>query len=139
MALVGGPVHSFLPRSLWGGARGEDGEFVHQMPGVNAPVDLPAPMTAGQSIADFNAAVALEGRNATEADIEGALDRQLAQRELGKKLQVIGKNHAGPRAPNQVTQAELEQLARTAISGSAAAISPSTPPAPTIRRNTPPT
>ena len=98
---------------MWGGTRGADGELAQAMPGVNAPVEAPAEMTAGQSIADYEAGAKQEGARAAEYDIDGVLDRQLAQRELAAKLDVVPANYKGPKRPNQVTQAEFESIART--------------------------
>ena len=108
---MGSFVTDLLPR-LWGGARDEDNELLVQIPGVNAPVPAPVPdpNLADQTVADFDIAKRQEGGRA-DKDIEGALDRQDAQRELMKKLDVIKPDQKGPRLPNQVTQAELEHYA----------------------------
>jgi hypothetical protein len=47
------------------------------------------------------------------ADPAGAMDRQAAQRELAGRFQVVPDDFVGPRLPNQVTQSEYQQVART--------------------------
>ena len=46
-------------------------------------------------------------------DPTGAVDRQRAQEELADRFSVVPDDFVGPRLPNQVTQAEYEQIAHT--------------------------
>jgi len=54
-----------------------------------------------------------EGAGAA-VDPQGALDRQRAQRELAGRFDIVGDDvPASERKPNQITQAELQEIART--------------------------
>ncbi|MGE5183961.1 MAG: M91 family zinc metallopeptidase [Acidobacteriota bacterium] len=83
----GDALHSDAPTSLWG--------------------------RIGQGIGDFGRGVRQEGLRGL-LDPSGMLDRQLAQRQLSDRFQVVGDNvPAGARASNQVSEAEYERIART--------------------------
>lgn len=45
-------------------------------------------------------------------DLEGMMDRQRAQQELAGRFDIVADDYAGQRAPNQVTQAEYEEIAQ---------------------------
>jgi hypothetical protein len=107
MPVVGG--FSFLPPGPWNGARDESNELLEQIPGVNAPVAPFEQFTEAQTIADYEAGV--KQQPWAKDDVTGLIDRQLAQRELRAKLNVIGPNHKGPTLPNQITEEELQHYA----------------------------
>jgi hypothetical protein len=46
-------------------------------------------------------------------DMRGMINRQEAQRELKSRFDIVSDDFVGPRLPNQVTEAEFEQSART--------------------------
>lgn len=79
-----GALHTDAPRSAWG--------------------------RVGQTLGDAGRAWQQEGVGGL-LDPLGALDRQQAQRDLSDRFQVVGDDHAGPRAQNQVSQAEYQRLA----------------------------
>lgn len=66
----------------------------------------------GQNIGDLGRGLRQEGIGGL-LDPAGVLDRQRAQRELSDRFQVMPDNFVGPRAQNQVSQAEYQQIART--------------------------
>ena len=99
------------PIGSWFGAQGP-------VAGVNAPVDQnegkPDSFLGqiGPGLGDLGRGLSQEGLSGL-LDPAGMLDRQDAQRDLAKKFEVVGPEHVGPRLPNQVSQAEYENIAHT--------------------------
>jgi predicted SprT family Zn-dependent metalloprotease len=54
-----------------------------------------------------------EGVGSLASDYSGAMDRQLAQEELDDRFNIIDNDYVGPLMPNQVTQSEFQDVART--------------------------
>jgi hypothetical protein len=79
------------------------------MPGVNAPIEPESMLSSiGHGIADFAGGLTDDIR-----DPRGAMDRRQAARELQRKFEIVGDDHQGERLPNQVSQAEYDQVVRT--------------------------
>ena len=82
----GAPLHHDEPSSWWG--------------------------RLGQTVGDVGRGIRQEGLRGV-VDPSGMLDRQRAQRELSDRFQVMPDNVQGPRASNQVSQAEYQRIAHT--------------------------
>lgn len=82
----GAPLHHEDPGSIWG--------------------------RIGQTVGDMGRGLKQEGLSGL-LDPTGMLDRQRAQRELSDRFQVVPDNFKGPRASNQVSEAEYERIAHT--------------------------
>jgi len=89
-------------------ARGIAGSEMHD--GAFAtPQHDETPGLAGQTIGDTGRGPSSDAIR----DPAGARDRQSASRELASRFQVVGDDFIGPRAGNQVSAAEYEQLVHT--------------------------
>jgi hypothetical protein len=64
------------------------------------------------TVGDFVHGVSQEGVGGL-LDMDGMMDRQKAQHELSNRFQVVGDDMIGPKRPNQVTEEEYEQIAKT--------------------------
>ncbi len=106
------------PEQLWKGVTAWFSDPPEGTPGVNAPVerpptarDLPT-LPTGQRLGDELTAMTSHPGE-TIADARSARDRAAAASELESRFEVVPEDFAGLRLPNQVTQAELEQVAHT--------------------------
>lgn len=83
-------------------------------PRVGQHADRPASPFAqlGQTIGDFGRGISQEGLSGV-LDPRGMMDRQAAQRELRSRFDIVPDNFVGPRLPNQLSEAEYRQQART--------------------------
>lgn len=68
--------------------------------------------TIGQTIGDLGRGLSQEGLSGV-LDPAGMMDRQAAQRELRSRFDIVDPNFVGPRLPNQLTEEEFQQQART--------------------------
>ena len=79
----------------------------------------PAPAVASDNkqeqpsfLSDWWSGIQQEGLGAL-FDPSGAVDRQSAQRELASRFDIVGDDFKGNKLPNQLTQEEFQQVART--------------------------
>lgn len=68
---------------------------------------------ASQTWADMRSGMAQEGVLGFLRDPVGVMDRQRAQHELASRFKIVPNDFVGPRAPNQISQQEFEQVSRT--------------------------
>lgn len=103
---------------LWRGVEAWFSDPPEGTPGVNAPVERPPvaqvlpTLPTGQRLGEELTAMT-SGPAESIADARSARDRAAAAAELANRFEVVPEDFAGPRLPNQVTQAEYEQVAQT--------------------------
>lgn len=104
---VGNSVNNWLGS----GANTSDAATAHGGDGLHR--DAPQSMwsSIGQTVGDVGRGIQQEGLGGLLSG--GMLDRQQAQRDLSDRFQVVGDDRTGPRASNQVSQEEYQNIART--------------------------
>ncbi len=104
---VGNSVNNWLGS----GPNTSDAATAHGGDGLHH--DAPQSMwsSIGQSVGDFGRGIEQEGLGGLLSG--GMMDWQQAQRDLSDRFQVVGDDYTGPRASNQVSQAEYQNIART--------------------------
>lgn len=106
---VEGATNNFM-----GGFNNDPSVYANGAPRVGQHPDHPTSFfgTLGQTIGDLGRGLGQEGLSGL-LDPSGMMDRQAAQRELRSRFDIVPEDFVGPRMPNQLTEEEFRQQART--------------------------
>jgi hypothetical protein len=101
-------------RDFSGGLNNDPSVYPQGQPDPGFTKDRPTSVMGGlgQSVGDFGRGMLQEGVLGL-LDPQGMMDRQAVERELRGQFAVVPNGFVGPRLPNQVTEAEYEQLTHT--------------------------